>query len=45
MFLNISPSSYNAEESKNSLFMGTTVKEIKNDPQKNFETKESEKIK
>lgn len=37
MFVNISPASYNLEETKTSLYYATRVKKITNDTQKNVE--------
>ena len=37
MFVNISPADYNSQESKTSLFYGSTAKEIKNEVHKNVE--------
>ncbi|EGR30329.1 kinesin-like calmodulin-binding protein, putative [Ichthyophthirius multifiliis] len=45
MFVNISPSEFNQEESQSSLQYGSRVKSIVNDPSKNIETKEFIKIK
>lgn len=45
MFVNLSPAQSNATESSTSLMYGGMVKEIKNDPKKNFESKEMEKMK
>jgi len=39
MFVNCSPSEYNASETKNSLEYAKRVKEIKNNPTLNLETK------
>ena len=45
MFVNISPSSYNREESLMSLYYASRVKLITNDPFKNMETKEQSRLK
>jgi hypothetical protein len=37
MFVNVSPASYNLEETKTSLYYATRVKKITNDTQKNVE--------
>jgi Kinesin motor domain len=45
MFVNVSPSSYNESESKNSLDYATRVKKIKNKVAKNVETKATSNLK
>ena len=45
MFVNASPSIYNESETKNSLDYAQRVKKIKNNVNKNIETKESLKLK
>ena len=45
MFVNVSPSSYNREETLMSLFYASRVKLITNDPFKNLETKEQSRLK
>lgn len=45
MFVNISPSSYNREESSMSLFYASRVKLITNDIRKNVESRETTKLK
>ena len=45
MFVNISPADYNSQESKTSLFYGSTAKEIKNEVHKNVENQEVIKLK
>ena len=45
MFVNCSPSVYNESETKNSLDYAQRVKKIKNNPNKQLETKESAKFK
>jgi len=40
MFVNISPSDYNSQESKMSLFFGCDVKQIKNEIVRNVESQE-----
>jgi hypothetical protein len=43
MFVNCSPSIYNKDETKNSLEYAKRVKEIKNNPMQNIETKALQK--
>lgn len=45
MFLNLPPNDYNLDESLNSLYYATRVKNIINDPTKIIETKETIKMK
>ena len=45
MFVNISPSDYNFEETQTSLFYASRVKLITNDAQKNVESKEMGRLK
>ena len=45
MFVNISPSSYNREETAMSLFYASRVKLITNDPFKNTESRETSRLK
>lgn len=45
MFVNVSPAASNGVESSTSLIYGRMVKEIKNEPKKNFESKDMEKMK
>lgn len=45
MFVNCSPSVYNESETKNSLDYATRVKKIKNNVNKNIETKEGQRLK
>ena len=45
MFVNISPADYNSEETKMSLFYGSTAKEIKNEVHKNIGDQEVLKLK
>ena len=45
MFVNCSPSVYNDTETKNSLEYAKRVKEIKNNPTLNLETKAMQKVK
>ena len=44
MFINISPASYNQKETENALKFASIVKEIKNDPTKNVENREIQKL-
>ena len=44
MFVNISPADYNSQESKTSLFYGSTAKQIKNEVHKNVENQEVVKL-
>ena len=45
MFVNVSPAASNSQESLTSLRYGNMVKQIKNEPKKNTETKEMELMK
>lgn len=45
MFVNISPSDYNSQETKLSLFFGENAKKIKNNVSKNVESQEIIKLK
>ena len=45
MFVNISPSEYNADETQQSLLYASRVKQITNEVVKNIETKEYSKLK
>jgi len=45
MFVNISPSEFNSEETQSSLFYASRVKNIVNDSVKNIETKEYIRLK
>lgn len=44
MFVNVSPSSYNRDETAMSLFYAARVKLITNDPYKNVESKETSRM-